>query len=466
MQITFEQEDSLPNSDVTFHEQAEKWLADLATRNANPFRPATLRAFGSYVRRLTPMIGRTPLAEISNGVAKQVVTMLCDQGFAPKTVNEILAALKSVIASAVDPATGEQLFPITWNSKYIDAPVVGAQHQPCLTRPELEECIRNAASEQERLFYCVLAGTGLRVSEALATCVSGGQDQTSWDQESSSIRVRSSVYRSKEQARLKTPSARRTVDLDPRLNDLIAQYVAANKIQPGAFLFQSRTGRSMYLVTATARLAKHGERAKGFHAFRRLRITYLRELGVPEDILRFWAGHSGKGITDRYSKLAENAELRKQWASKCGLGFDLPEFCKPGLPAPPTRHRVISQAPAAAAKADSIVEAVPELVRYQATDEDLPVELFEKPTELYGGEMMWPFSPKPKPVPVVIIRDRLGPEIDRVQGWNLERKELRNRDWRHVDLSGLDLTGSDFQEPICWGPIFAAHPIELHTAWL
>jgi uncharacterized protein YjbI with pentapeptide repeats len=57
--------------------------------------------------------------------------------------------------------------------------------------------------------------------------------------------------------------------------------------------------------------------------------------------------------------------------------------------------------------------------------------------------MMWPFA-KPKPIPPgVIIRDRLGREIDRVEGWNLEHKDLRLRDWRHVDLHGVSLAGSD-----------------------
>jgi uncharacterized protein YjbI with pentapeptide repeats len=56
---------------------------------------------------------------------------------------------------------------------------------------------------------------------------------------------------------------------------------------------------------------------------------------------------------------------------------------------------------------------------------------------------MWPFSPKPKPAPFVVIRDRLGREIDRVVGWNLEHKDLRFKDWRHVDLRRLDLRGSD-----------------------
>jgi len=56
---------------------------------------------------------------------------------------------------------------------------------------------------------------------------------------------------------------------------------------------------------------------------------------------------------------------------------------------------------------------------------------------------MWPFS-KPKPIPPgVIIRNRLGEEIDRVEGWTLEHKDLRLRNWPHVDLNGVSLSGSD-----------------------
>lgn len=53
------------------------------------------------------------------------------------------------------------------------------------------------------------------------------------------------------------------------------------------------------------------------------------------------------------------------------------------------------------------------------------------------------FFSKPKPVPFIVIRDRLGREIDRVQGWNLERKDLRNKNWQHVDLRNQCLDGSD-----------------------
>jgi integrase len=366
-------------TDITFAEQSKIWLRELEERKRKPVSPATLRTFGAYLRTLVPMIGDTHLASVNNSTAKSVVATLCERGLSPKTVNEMLAALKSVVASAIDPVTGEQLFPLTWNAKYIDAPTIGAQHQPCLSRKELEDCIKNAHSDQEKLFYSLLAGTGLRVSEALSIHIAGNQDQTSWDRENSSIHVRTSVYRSKEQARLKTPSARRTVDLDPQLNSLIAQFVAANKLPAGSFLFQSRTGHSMYVVTATARMAKHGECAKGFHAFRRFRITHLREFGVPEDILRFWAGHSGKGITDTYSKLSENTELRQQWAGRCGVGFDLPKLTVTARIDSPCIAK--SKITRTVLKPPAITgDALP----YQASDEDLPTMLFETPTESVG----------------------------------------------------------------------------------
>jgi hypothetical protein len=122
------------------------------------------------------------------------------------------------------------------------------------------------------------------------------------------------------------------VDLDPRLNAAIIKFVAEQNIQPGAFLFQSTSGRAMHLRTATARLKKHG--IPGFHAFRRYRTTHMRDAVVPEDIIRFWLGHAGESVTDRYSKLAENEELRKKWTLRAGLGFSPDHLGKPGRPGP------------------------------------------------------------------------------------------------------------------------------------
>ena len=62
----------------------------------------------------------------------------------------------------------------------------------------------------------------------------------------------------------------------------------------------------------------------GCHAFRRFRITHLRKKGVPEDLIHFWLGHTGKSVTDHYSKLKDDLEFRKEVAVRVGLGFELP----------------------------------------------------------------------------------------------------------------------------------------------
>jgi hypothetical protein len=225
------------------------------------------------------------------------------------------------------------------------------------------------------LLYAVLSGAGLRIAEALSVHVGGTEDQTSWDAPTATITIRSSIYNGVEQHRVKTQASNRVVDLDPRLNAAIIKFVAEQNIQPGAFLFQSRSGRAMHLRTATARLKKHS--ISGFHSFRRFWTTRRRELGVPEDIIRFWLGHAGEGITDRYSKLAENIELRKSWASRCGLGFDLPTggptSAKKLKPVKKSRGRSLPEAAVKAAPAEPYVEP------YRATNDDLDASFFEQP---------------------------------------------------------------------------------------
>jgi pentapeptide repeat protein len=50
----------------------------------------------------------------------------------------------------------------------------------------------------------------------------------------------------------------------------------------------------------------------------------------------------------------------------------------------------------------------------------------------------------PKPTSVVIIRNRVGEEIDRVEGvWDLSGQNLKHRQWMHAELSGLSLAGAD-----------------------
>ena len=309
------------------------------------------------------MIGEMKLAEVNNGALRNLVQRLDKETLSAKTINELVVVVKSVVGSLVDENTGEPLLKREWSSRFIDCPTIAKQKQPCVTTKDVERCLKESTSDQEKVLYAVLAGTGLRIAEALAIHVMGTHDQTSWSPEHQIIYVRSSIFNGREIPRLKTVAARRTVDLDPRLNGLIAQFVEANGIRPGDYLFQARSGRPMHVNTARHRLAKH--KIPGFHAFRRHRITRLRELAVIEDLIRFWVGHEGRDTTDLYSKLKENAELRREWATYANLGFELPEIGTVARPAPTTSP---ASQPATARK---ISEALQPQPTYFAEDNDL-----------------------------------------------------------------------------------------------
>lgn len=67
-----------------------------------------------------------------------------------------------------------------------------------------------------------------------------------------------------------------------------------------------------------------GIKKQGFHGFRRFRVTHLRKRRVPENLLRFWIGHSNKSVTDRYDQVHGDLEFRRFTAASVGLGFELP----------------------------------------------------------------------------------------------------------------------------------------------
>ena len=316
-------------NEYTFGNQSEAWLADLKTRRRKPISSASIATFAYHVKRLVPLVGAdTTLASINSGTLRDLVGKLIAEELGPKTIKEAIAVVKQVIASAVD-SNGDPLFPKTFNAKYIDCPGITKQKQPCPDRSTVEKIIKQARDDQQQLLFAILAGAGLRISEALAIRIQGNEQQTSWSEETGSITVRSTIWRGQEQLdHTKSVAGAREVDLYAGLNDVIAKFVAKHNRQPGGFLLQSVQGQPMRPKAATNFLRKHGVQ---FHGLRRFRITHLREYGVPEDIIRFWVGHSTSAdITDRYSKLAENAALRKSWAQRAGILFDLDDVGEPG----------------------------------------------------------------------------------------------------------------------------------------
>ncbi len=64
---------------------------------------------------------------------------------------------------------------------------------------------------------------------------------------------------------------------------------------------------------------------RGCHSFRRFRNTFLRQQRCPESLLKFWMGHSAKGMSDLYDKSSEDLTYRRDVARAMGMGFELPK---------------------------------------------------------------------------------------------------------------------------------------------
>jgi integrase len=216
----------------------------------------------------------------------------------------------------------------------------------------------------------LLASTGMRVGELQALQV--GPDplaqNTVWDSGARMIRVRKSVYRGQLQEP-KTQASVRDIDLPSSLNKMLQEFTSGRR--QGEFLFCTKSGKPLAQSYINTYILKPLS-IPGCHALRRLRVSHLREVGCPEDILKCWLGHSaGSDITNRYSKLSENLELRRTWTERVDTGLDLLGITG----APPPSIRKPSQS-----RKQSLTPAISEEVTpsYQATGDDLS-EFFSTP---------------------------------------------------------------------------------------
>ena len=313
---------------TTFKKQAEWWLNEMragrivSRKKRRPIKPATLAGYQAAVNWLNEAIGSTPLADIKNEVAKQLVIRMRAADLADKTIVNYFQVVKAVVASAVS-SEGEQLYPRNWNFHFIGLPVVDEkkQRKPSLTAPEVEQILARAKGRYSVLF-ALLAGTGLRIGEALGLKIG---DHLSGD--FSTIRVRQSVWRGSVQTP-KTDNAVREIDLPSSLAAFLKASVGG---RTSGFLFQTESGRPLtqrnVLRDGLGKIQgnMHLEAGTGFHSFRRFRTAHLRKNRVPWDLQKLWLGHANKDVTDRYAEqLKEDVEWRKEEAEKAGLGFKLP----------------------------------------------------------------------------------------------------------------------------------------------
>src|SRR5215470_5557972 len=198
----------------------------------------------------------------------------------------------------------------TWNSAVMDLPVViqKEQRRPSLKANAVSQLVRESEGKEQAL-YVILAATGMRISEALAL------EKKHFINNGRTIEVRQQVDRDKPiiSKYLKTDAAHRDVDVSEK----IAEYLRAFISGKDGLLFTTRNG-TPYLqnnledrwLTKRLIVMNLDEPGMGWHAFRRFRKTWLRGQRCQEDINNFWMGHKPKTMSELYSHLHEEVELR------------------------------------------------------------------------------------------------------------------------------------------------------------
>jgi integrase len=240
-------------------------------------------------------------------------------------VNKYVEYIKQVVASLKDGETGEPIQKRTWDSSVMDLPMVNQREQrrPSLKAKAITQLVEESEGEEQAL-YVLLAATGMRISEALAL------ETKHITNDGRTIEVRQQVERDTPRiiTCLKTNAAYRDVDLHPDVAEFLQRYIGD---KPG-LLFATRNGtphlhNNIEDRWLTERLRAMGldEPGMGWHAFRRFRKTWLRGKRCQEDINIFWMGHKPKTMSEIYSHLFEEIDMRLAEAEAVGFGFDLPK---------------------------------------------------------------------------------------------------------------------------------------------
>jgi integrase len=309
--------------EATFHQQAKAHLQNAVSRNRKPLRN-TVSIEGAMRKWIFPAIGDLPLALVDNLTVKPLVQKMCASGLRPRTVNKYVEYIKQVVKSLKAP-NGEPVHKRTWDAETMDLPIVEytEQRRPSLKAQAISDLISVSAG-QEQALYILLASTGMRVSEALALetrhFINGGR----------TIRVEQQV--AKDSSRivkyLKTSAAKREIDLHPDIAEFLRRYRAGKS---GLVFHTARGTPHLYGNLEdrwlTPRLLKMGldQDGMGWHSFKRYRKTWLRGARCLEDLNNFWMAHKPQTMSELYSHLHEELELRLAEAERVGFGFDLPK---------------------------------------------------------------------------------------------------------------------------------------------
>ena len=277
----------------TFKQKAEWWKQNKACF----FKSATrLTMFGHLSKHIYPAIGNLPVEKLDEKTMQGFISKLHGSGLAPKSTANIVGVVKLVVGQKV------------WRDWSLKLPARTRTEQPFFTQEHLEQIIQ-ATPKRYQVVFCLLASTGMRVSEA------AGKNVEDVDLVERTITIRRSLSRQKEEQTPKTKNAYRTVTIDQGLADILREHL------------QGRTTGRLFVSARGTPIDGNNLRNKGLkpvlrnlglkghiHSFRHSRISILQQAGVHGDLIKAWVGHSSLITTAGYTHFPES--FRKDTVDK------------------------------------------------------------------------------------------------------------------------------------------------------
>ncbi|MGB9435587.1 MAG: site-specific integrase [Candidatus Acidiferrum sp.] len=311
---------------IAFREQSKVWLENGQNRKRNPIGNSyAVTIQGALDKWILPVIGDLPLGSVDNLTVKPLVDKMSAAKLSARTINKYVEFVRQIVAS-LKSANGEPVHKRTWDAETMDIPVAkhSEQSRPSLKAESISKLIQGS-SGQEQALNVLLASTRMRVSEALAL------ETKHFGNNGRNIVVDQQVEKDVPHIvrHLKTDAAEREIDLHPDIAEYLRKYMAGKK----GLLFKTTKNTphlngNLEARWLTPRLEKMGldEKGMGWHAFKRFRKTWLRSQRCLEDINNFWMAHKPQTMSELYSHLHEDMQIRLDEAERVGYGFVLPVF--------------------------------------------------------------------------------------------------------------------------------------------
>lgn len=292
---------------ITLGSYLARWLDEAARLK---LRPTTFQSYSLNARRLTALLGRHRLDQLTPQLIQGAYAKLLKDGLAPRSIRQVHVVLHSSLRQAM-----------RWGMIGRNAAdgVIVPRPQPremsTLTAEELHRLFEATAEDRLRPLWVLLASTGLREGEAL------GLHWTDIDLANGTLIVQRAMQRHGSAGHVlvdtKTARSRRTIHLSRLAVEVLrAQktFQREQRLAAGAawrsdwddLVFSTRTGRpldSSWLNLAFRKhLDKAGLKRVRIHDLRHTAATLLLTRGVHPKVVQDMLGHSTVTLTlDTYS---------------------------------------------------------------------------------------------------------------------------------------------------------------------